>query len=372
MACEGGIACVGDGGCIEAMPDGTLGQVLTWGAAGPGWAASADDQTAAEVPFTAAGNIAATNVQAALEELDTEKIASVSTGGGIQGDGLALTAVRPDFDSLPVETGVINGVVVTGANSPDGGQVTPYNLVSSAVCSAPDNGNVQPDNLLAVRDPGTGCQLEQWTPFLGSINNAAALPIAAETHAQGDMFVNGGLYVGETDDIVMIRASDGSIRSYNRRIAAMVRTQEPGAVAVPPVTWTNVIFNTAVYADSGITYSGATGEYTVAVAGDYQVDATVSWATNQVWAVDSSGLQGGYITSLSVFINGAFWVLLSENDHYSIGMSGAFRNSGSVVVRVTAGTTIGVRALHLQAGTMNLEGVVQAALANYLHVAKIN
>lgn len=35
--------------------------------------AETDDQTAAEVPFTPAGNIAATDVQAALEELDSEK-----------------------------------------------------------------------------------------------------------------------------------------------------------------------------------------------------------------------------------------------------------------------------------------------------------
>ena len=41
-----------------------------------------DDQTAAEVPFTPAGNISATDVQDAIEELDTEKLAATHEGTG--------------------------------------------------------------------------------------------------------------------------------------------------------------------------------------------------------------------------------------------------------------------------------------------------
>lgn len=43
-------------------------------------AGSTDDQTASEVAFTPAGDIAATNVQAAVEELDTEKFATADAG----------------------------------------------------------------------------------------------------------------------------------------------------------------------------------------------------------------------------------------------------------------------------------------------------
>jgi hypothetical protein len=43
------------------------------GAAGGGAGGGTDDQTAAEVPFTATGGIVATDVQAAIAELDTEK-----------------------------------------------------------------------------------------------------------------------------------------------------------------------------------------------------------------------------------------------------------------------------------------------------------
>jgi hypothetical protein len=48
----------------------------TWSA--PPGGGGTDDQTAAEVPFTPAGTLAATTVQAALEELDTEKLATAS------------------------------------------------------------------------------------------------------------------------------------------------------------------------------------------------------------------------------------------------------------------------------------------------------
>jgi len=50
--------------------------------AGGGGGPDTDDQTAAEVPFTPAGGIAATNVQTALEELDTEKASATHVHDG--------------------------------------------------------------------------------------------------------------------------------------------------------------------------------------------------------------------------------------------------------------------------------------------------
>lgn len=71
-----------DGAAGQGVPTGgTTGQVLKkasnadydteWATGGGG----DDDQTAAEVPFTPAGNLSSTNVQDALEELDAEKAA---------------------------------------------------------------------------------------------------------------------------------------------------------------------------------------------------------------------------------------------------------------------------------------------------------
>ena len=64
------------------------GETLVWDAdnsefiPGSGGGSGADDQTAAEVAFTPAGNIAASDVQAALEELDTEKAAASHVHAG--------------------------------------------------------------------------------------------------------------------------------------------------------------------------------------------------------------------------------------------------------------------------------------------------
>lgn len=75
-----------DGADGEGVPvGGTTGQVLakasntdfdTEWVDQTGGGGGTDDQTAAEVPFTPAGNIAATNVQAAIQELDSEKAAT--------------------------------------------------------------------------------------------------------------------------------------------------------------------------------------------------------------------------------------------------------------------------------------------------------
>ena len=49
----------------------------TWAAQSGSGGGGSDDQVAAEVPFTPTGDIAATDVQAAIEELDSEKAASI-------------------------------------------------------------------------------------------------------------------------------------------------------------------------------------------------------------------------------------------------------------------------------------------------------
>lgn len=74
----------------EGVPaGGTTGQALVknsnadydtkWATGGGG---GSDDQTAAEVPFTPAGNVGATDVQAAIQELDSEKAAVSHTHSG--------------------------------------------------------------------------------------------------------------------------------------------------------------------------------------------------------------------------------------------------------------------------------------------------
>ena len=99
MACEGGLACIGSGGCVEAMTIGAVGTVLTVGADGtPQFLTAADDQTAAEVPYTPGTITGVNNVQDAIDAIDCEYIADcigaqVAPSAGIEYDD-ALNVFR--------------------------------------------------------------------------------------------------------------------------------------------------------------------------------------------------------------------------------------------------------------------------------------
>ena len=70
---------------------GSNGEVLTTDGSGAlSWAASTDNQTAIQVPSTAMGSIIALNVDAAIAELEAEKLALA--GGTMSGDLLGTNA----------------------------------------------------------------------------------------------------------------------------------------------------------------------------------------------------------------------------------------------------------------------------------------
>ena len=105
-------------------------------------------QTATNVGFTAAGNISATNVQSAIEELDTEKVSaaspsltgtvSIGTGGTIQFEGASandfettLSVVDPTADrtlSLPNVSGTL-------VSSGDTGTVTSTMIADATIAT---------------------------------------------------------------------------------------------------------------------------------------------------------------------------------------------------------------------------------------------
>lgn len=61
-------------------------------------ALNTDDQTAAEVPNTPSGNISSTNVQAAINELDSEKVAN--TIAGRTGDAVSAVMIQDEADYI--------------------------------------------------------------------------------------------------------------------------------------------------------------------------------------------------------------------------------------------------------------------------------
>ncbi|MDC1517600.1 hypothetical protein N8385_07780, partial [Cyclobacteriaceae bacterium] len=106
---------------------GSNGEVLTTdGSNGLAWAASTDDQTAAEVSSSAVGNIIAEDVDAAIAELEAEKLALA--GGTMTGDLLGTNA----SEGATSATSKISGFAAT-LNAITG---TSYSL------TAADNGKV--------------------------------------------------------------------------------------------------------------------------------------------------------------------------------------------------------------------------------------
>lgn len=92
-----------------------------------------DDQLASEVPFTPAGNIAATNVQAAIQELDSEKQANLTfdltpTDGStnpVESNGV--------FDALALKENIANKGVANGYASLDASGLVPSSQLPSFV-----------------------------------------------------------------------------------------------------------------------------------------------------------------------------------------------------------------------------------------------
>lgn len=87
------------------------------GSAGPG----SDDQTAAEVPFTPAGTIAATNVQAAIEEVAAE----ASSALAIEDEGIAVGQFPTlDFAGAAVSVAQVGAKAVVTITGGGGGSGT--------------------------------------------------------------------------------------------------------------------------------------------------------------------------------------------------------------------------------------------------------
>jgi hypothetical protein len=85
---------------------------------GSAWVAAYVQGVAADIGFTPAGNIAATNVQAAIQELDTEKIATSAIGSTVQ----AYDADTAKTDVVQTFTAAQRGSITTLT---DGATITP-------------------------------------------------------------------------------------------------------------------------------------------------------------------------------------------------------------------------------------------------------
>ena len=166
-------------------------------------------QQASNVAFTAAGNIAATNVQSAIEELDTEKVAaaspsltgtvSIGTGGTIEFEGATandfettLTVTDPTADrtiTLPDATGT---VVTTG----DTGSVTSTMIADGTIVNADINASAEiavsklangtARQLLQTDVAGSGVEFTSNVDIPGTLDVTGTATLDSALHVTGD------------------------------------------------------------------------------------------------------------------------------------------------------------------------------------------
>lgn len=125
---------------------------------GSAWVAAYVSGSASSIGFTPAGNIAATNVQAAIEELDTEKIATSAIGSTVQAynANTAFTNVNQSFSVAQrgTITALTDGATITpNFNNANNFSVT---LGGNRTLANPTNLTAGQSGVIVITQDGTG------------------------------------------------------------------------------------------------------------------------------------------------------------------------------------------------------------------------
>lgn len=156
---------------------------------GSAWVAAYVQGVASSINFTPAGNIAAVNVQAAIQELDTEKIATTAIGSTVQ----AYDADTAKTDVVQTFTAAQRGAITTLT---DGATITPDFAVTNnfQVTLAGNRTLTNPTNLVAgqsgairIVQDGTGSRTLAYGSNWKFSNGAA--PVLTTTANAVDLLV---------------------------------------------------------------------------------------------------------------------------------------------------------------------------------------
>ena len=254
-------------------------------------------QQAENVAFTAAGDISATNVQAAIEELDTEKVGaaspsftgtvSVGTNGTIQFEGATandfettLTVTDPTADRTITLPDVTGTVVTTG----DTGSVTSTMISDGTIVNADISTNAE----IAVSKlaDGTARQVLQ-TDAAGT-----GVEFSSNIDIPGTFDVTGAGTFDSTLTVTGVLSADGKIKF------------PAGSAAAPS-------FYSGTDTDTGLYFSAA-DEVSVATGGTQRV---VVDSSGRVLVGTTSDVSGGLSTTLIQGVaSGGGYVGLARND----------------------------------------------------------
>ena len=249
-----------------------------------------DDQTAAEVPFTPAGNLSSTNVQNALEELDLEKLALA--GGTMSGpidmgtnnitNGGSISGTTLTDGTLTITGGAISGATsIAAASLTTSGNIAATGTVSGSNLSGTNTGDVT----LGTAN-GLGLMGQQLSLALVTTTTPGAMSATDKTKLDG---IDSGAEVNVNADW---NANSGDAEILNK-----------------PTT----------LAGYGITDAMSTSH---AANGISSTNIT-EWNTAYGWGDHSTG---GYLTSYT------------ETDPVVKAINGLVKSDGTTISAATAGT----------------------------------
>ena len=191
-------------------------------------------QIAGNISFTATGNISSTNVQAAIEELDTEKVSaaspsltgtvSIGTGGTIQFEGATdnnfettLTVTDPTADrtlSLPNVTGTLVSTGDTGTVTSTmiaDGTIANADISSTAEIAVSKLANGTARQLLQTDVAGTGVEFTSNVDIPGTLDVTGAATLDSTLAVTGALTATG---VINADGKVKFPAGTASAPSF--------------------------------------------------------------------------------------------------------------------------------------------------------------
>ncbi len=373
------LAEVGDGGCVEAFPNGTLGQVLTIGADGnPTWvAAGGDDQTAAEVPATATAPYVGSTVQ---DLLDTISVHARRTYAQNQ-SGTNLGSTTP---TAPVSapTGPVSGEVLIERYGDalaiwefDGTNWVLRGLVRDCCPTAPAT---IPAAAFANPNAPTIAEVAAWA--------AAWLP-TAKTGQQIVYPLNGTTddpnYVWTIDgdgtvtnienatffDANEIEGAGTAASPFGTRLMAAGLTTSSAVIAAG--AWANPAFSAVEYeTDAGMASTGAASGFIIPITGYYHFEGYL----HLIAAFNGPPPGDGYQVSLGLWIDGAFFYRL--DDYFSdiarpVGAQPiTISIKGSCNHYVNAGSTVELRVfVFVGNGNVTVDG---SAAGSWFHVNRVH
>jgi Phage tail fibre repeat len=209
--------------------------------------------TANQVSFTPFGSLASANVQAALEELDTEKL--TSTGGTITGN-------------LEFST--------TGSLSFEGATANTFETTLAVVDPTADRTITLPDTTGTVVTTGDSGTVTSTMLLDGTILNADINASAAIAYSKLATLTSGNIVLGSSANIATSTAVSGDITISNTGVTAIV---------------SDVIVNADINASAAIV---DTKLATIATAGKVSNSATTATDANTASAIVSRNASGNF------------------------------------------------------------------------------